>query len=57
MKVGNKFTCEIYPENKAEITIMSVDENGYSYSIAFPDGRIGSGYKRWGDPDALPRED
>lgn len=56
MKEGNKFTCEIYPGNFAEITIMSVDERGYSYSIAFPDGRKGSGYKRWSDLDALPRE-
>jgi len=57
MKVGDKFTREIYPENIAEITIMSVDEDGYRYAIAFPDGRIGSGFKSWSDPDALKKED
>ena len=56
MKIGDKFTLEIYPENNAEITIMSVDEKGYSYSIAFSDGRIGSGYKSWSDRNALPRD-
>ena len=39
MKVGDKFTLEIYPENTAEITIMSVDDDGYRYEIAFSDGR------------------
>ena len=57
MKVGDKFTLEIYPENNAEITIMSVDEKGYSYNIAFSDGRTGVGFKSWSDWDALPRED
>ena len=57
MKVGDKFTLEVYPENNAEITIMSVDEKGYSYSIAFSDGRAGVGFKSWSDWDALPRED
>ena len=57
MKVGDKFTKEIYPENIAEITITTMDENGYSYEIAFTDGRMGVGYKSWSDRDALPRED
>ena len=56
MKVGDKFTLEIYTGNTAEITITSVDEDGYRYAIAFPDGRNGSGFKCWSDPDALPRE-
>ena len=57
MKVGDKFTREIYPGNTAEITIMSVDEDGYRYQIVFSDGRTGAGFKSWSDPDALPRED
>ncbi len=57
MKVGDKFTLEIYTENTAEITIMSVDEDGYRYEIAFSDGRKGVGFKSWSDWDALPRED
>ena len=56
MKVGDKFTLEIYPENTAEITIMSLDEDGYRYEIAFSDGRKGVGFKSWSDPDALPRD-
>ncbi len=56
MKVGDKFTLEIYPENTAEITIMSVDDDGYRYEIAFSDGRKGGGFKSWSDPDALPRD-
>ena len=54
MKVGNKFTYEVKPGIFAEITIMSVDERGYSHNTVFPDGHIESGYKRWADPDALP---
>ena len=56
MKVGDKFTREIYTGNTAEITITSVDDDGYRYSIVFPDGRIGVGFKSWSDRDALPRE-
>ena len=42
MKVGDKFTREIYPGNIAEITVTSVDEDGYRYAIEFQDGRKGS---------------
>ena len=54
MKVGDKFTYEIEPGIYAEITIMSMDERGYSYNTVFPDGHIESGNKRWADQDALP---
>ena len=57
MKVGDKFTIEIYTGNTAEITILSVDEDGYRYGIEFSDGRKGSGFKSWTDPDALKKDD
>ena len=57
MKVGDKFTCEIYSGNTAEITVTSVDEDGYRYEIAFPDGRIGSGFRSWKESDAQTKDD
>ena len=46
MKVGDKFTREVYTGNSAEITILSMDEDGYRYGIEFSDGRKGVGFKR-----------
>ncbi|MBP5585506.1 MAG: hypothetical protein J6Y92_04025 [Lentisphaeria bacterium] len=51
MKVGDKFVREIYTGNSAEITVTSVDEQGYRYEIAFPDGRKGAGFKSWTERD------
>lgn len=45
MNVGDKFTREIYSGNTAEITVTSVDEDGYRYEIEFSDGRKGCGFK------------
>ena len=52
MKIGDKFTIEIYTGNTAELTILYVDEDGYRYEIAFHDGRKGSGFKSWADENA-----
>ena len=57
MKVGDKFTREVYTGNTAAITILSVEEDGYRYAIEFEDGRKGVGFKRWSDPDALKKDD
>ena len=51
MKVGDKFTREIYPGNIAEITVTSVDEDGYRYAIEFQDGRKGSGFRSWAEEE------
>ena len=56
MKVGDKFVREIYTGNTAEITVTSVDEQGYHYEIAFPDGRKGAGFKSWAETDAPAKE-
>ena len=45
MKIGDKITREIYPGNIAEITVTSVDADGYHYAIEFQDGRKGSGFR------------
>ena len=49
MNVGDKFTREIYSGNTAEITVTSVDEDGYRYEIEFADGRKGCGFKSRAD--------
>ena len=52
MKVGDTFTRDIYSGNLAEVTVRSVDEDGYRYEIAFHDGRKGSGFKSWANENA-----
>ena len=56
MNVGDKFTREIYSGNTAEITVMSVDEDGYRYEIEFADGRKGCGFQSRADETKQPRE-
>lgn len=56
MKVGDKFTRDIYSGNIAEVTVTAVEENGYRYELAFQDGRKGSGFRTWADEERLSKE-
>ena len=57
MKVGDKFTRDIYSGNLAEVTVTSVNDDGYYYEIAFHDGRKGSGFRSWTEEERLSQEE